>query len=144
MCIQRQKCEFYDLYHWISRQNLHLVMRGWMEWSSEWRMTSEIGFLSLNWGISDNPYPSIRGSLYFRLSLTAGELDLTPGVQSFPHPGPNSKGVFIFSDMNGKEWTNQNAGGWWEPMRRAEIWYAIPISRFSRFFLIRNVWQKNE
>ena len=38
------------------------------------------------------------------------ELDLTPGVQSFPHPGPNSKGVFIFFDMNGNELTNQNAG----------------------------------
>ena len=37
------------------------------------------------------------------------ELDLTPGVQSFPHPGPNSKSVFIFFDMNGKEWTNQKA-----------------------------------
>ena len=37
------------------------------------------------------------------------ELDLTPGVQSFPHPGPNSKGVFIFFDMNGNEWTNQKA-----------------------------------
>ena len=38
------------------------------------------------------------------------EPDLTLGVQSFPHPGPNSKGVFIFSDMNGNEWTNQSAG----------------------------------
>ena len=37
------------------------------------------------------------------------EPDLTLGVQSFPHPGPNSKGVFIFSDMNGNEWTNQSA-----------------------------------
>ena len=37
------------------------------------------------------------------------ELDLTPGVQSFPHPGPNSKGVFIFSDMLRLEWTNQSA-----------------------------------
>ena len=39
---------------------------------------------------------------------TGEQLDLTPGVQSFPHPGPNSKGVFIFSDMNGNKWTNQN------------------------------------
>ena len=37
------------------------------------------------------------------------EHDLTPRMQSFPHPGPNSKGVFIFFDMLRLEWANQNA-----------------------------------